>query len=125
MLAYLCEHYGGARRKGGRRKLRLLACACCRRVWHKLAEDRDRQLVLLSEGFADGTVTAKKLEPARRRCLDRTGHIFSEVRAAIATADPQPRKAVKEVLFGVCSAVASHGAGYPERWQAEGEALAG
>src|SRR5438128_277003 len=116
MLTYLREHFGIARRKDGRRKLRLFACACCRRVWHKLTEDRDRRVVLLSEDFADARASAEELESARRRCLDRTGHVHPAVRAAIATADPQPRTAAKEVMFGVCSAVASHGVGYNERW---------
>jgi uncharacterized membrane protein len=124
MLAFLCDHSGTARRKQGRRKLRLLACACCRRVWHKLTEDRDRRMVLLSEDFADGAASPQELGAARQLSLDRPGHIFPAVRAAIATADPQPRAAVNEAMFGVCSAVASHGAGYGERWQAEAEALA-
>jgi hypothetical protein len=125
MLTYLREQSGVARRKGGRRTLRLFACACCRRVWHKLAEDRDRRVVLLSEAFADGMASAEELESARRRCLDRTGRVYPAVRAAIAAADPQPRAAAKAVTFGVCGAIASHGVGYDERWKAEAEAMAG
>src|SRR3954452_20585884 len=37
------------------RKLRLLACACCRRYWH-LLNDRGRGLVELAEKFADGRI---------------------------------------------------------------------
>jgi hypothetical protein len=125
MLQYLCDRRGAARRKNGRRKLRLLACACCRRVWHKLTEERDRHIVLVAEDLADGLASAEEVDSARRRCLDRTEYIFPAIRVAIATTAPQPRAAVQEVLFGVCAAVASHGVGYPERWKAEGKALAG
>jgi hypothetical protein len=124
MLAYLCEHFGTARRKEGRRKLRLFACACCRHVWDKLTEDRDRQIVLLSEDFADGGTSIEELERARQVCLDRPGFLYPAIRAAIATANPQPRAAATEVMSGVCSAIASHGVGYNERWRAETEALA-
>jgi hypothetical protein len=124
MLTSICDNFGAARRKSGRRKLRLFACACCRHVWHKLTEDRDRQIVLLSEDFADGKVSPVDLAGARKHCLDRPGYIYPAIRAAIATTNPQPRTAANEVMFGVCSAIASHGAGYHERWHAEVEALA-
>jgi hypothetical protein len=58
MLPHLrtaCVH----RRKGGRRKLRLFACACWRRVWHLIGDGQDRwpasqALVEVMEGYADG-----------------------------------------------------------------------
>jgi hypothetical protein len=124
MVKHLCETCGAARRKNGRRKLRLLACACCRRVWDRLKEERDRDMLLVGEKLADGLVTAEEVEAARQRCLDRTEYIWPAIRAAIATTEPQPRTAVKEVMFNVCMAVASHGQGYPERWTAESTAHA-
>jgi hypothetical protein len=124
MVKHLCETCSAARRKDGRRKLRLLACACCRRVWDRLKEERDRDMLLVGEKLADGLATPEEVEAARQRCLDRTEYIWPAIRAAVATTEPQPRTAVKQVMFDVCCAVASHGQGYPERWTAEGTAHA-
>lgn len=42
------------------RKLRLFACACCRQVWHLLADDRSRKAVDAAEKYADGLATEKE-----------------------------------------------------------------
>lgn len=47
------------------RKLRLFACACCRRLWH-LWDARAQGAVAVAEQFADGLVNPKKLEAARQ-----------------------------------------------------------
>src|SRR5262252_365168 len=48
-----------------RRKLRLLAAACCRRVWALLFDERLQWAVEASERFADGEIGAVDLEAAR------------------------------------------------------------
>jgi len=49
------------------RRMRLFACACCRRIWHLLQEEGIRELVEASELFADDAIGANEF----RRILDR------------------------------------------------------
>src|SRR5579871_3392286 len=55
------------RDKASDRKLRLFACSCCRCMWGLLADDAwRRNLVELTERFADGVASLADLETARR-----------------------------------------------------------
>ena len=58
MLDFLGERAGG-------RKLRLFACACCRRIWPMLADERSRKAVEIAEGYADGMASGSELGAAR------------------------------------------------------------
>lgn len=48
----------------GERTWRLLACACCRRAWHLLVDERTRLGVEVAERFADGQVSREDLRAA-------------------------------------------------------------
>src|SRR5262245_22995345 len=56
----------------GPRKLRLFACACCRRAWHLLG-DPSRRAVEAAEAFADGAVSAEFLMAAGREAWEAVG----------------------------------------------------
>src|SRR5438105_3480713 len=44
------------------RKLRLFACACARRLWSLLLDERSRQAIEAAEGYADGLVSDSELD---------------------------------------------------------------
>lgn len=49
------------------RKLRLVACACCRRIWDLISPDPGRRAVETAERWADGQATEQEVRDARSR----------------------------------------------------------
>jgi integrase len=88
--------------KVSERKLRLLACACCRRLWHLFTDKRSRRAVNLAEVYADGLVSRTALDRARKaaRSADVPNSVESR-RAAAAWYAPQkvplPRVTRREI----------------------------
>ena len=78
MLGHLGE-------RASERKLRLFACACCRRIWHLLKDRRSREAVEAVGRFADG------LAPAEERATANFAALQAAEAAARAYDEGPPR----------------------------------
>jgi hypothetical protein len=65
---------GFVRGKVSGRKLRLFACACVRRIWHRMGEDATPKEVEASERVADGELSGDTLKEIRSRLGARGGY---------------------------------------------------
>jgi hypothetical protein len=50
--------------KCSERKFRLFGCACCRRIWHLLADERSRMAVEFTEWYAEGELNDEDIREA-------------------------------------------------------------
>src|SRR5579884_4541723 len=53
----MLEHIGPT---ADARGLRLFACACARRVWHLLVDDRSKDAVVVAEDYAEGRTSGER-----------------------------------------------------------------
>jgi hypothetical protein len=81
LLRHLEQHCRITKVPGGRRRLRLYACACCRRAWHLLGA-AERGIVEVAERAADGKATRQELADAEDEAVELTRRIESGLRSA-------------------------------------------
>jgi hypothetical protein len=102
------------RGKASNRKLRLLACACCRCVWHLIPEGACRKAVEVGERYADGLATEAELHAVARAAirfygnftvLSSEGHASAEACAA-AVAIVDNARSMEEAATHAFAAVA-------------------
>jgi hypothetical protein len=88
-------------REAGERKLRLLTCACLRRLWHLLPDGPCRQAVEVGEAWADGLAGREELDDAFDAAVD-FGVSLGD--------DPNVRQAAAEAVLGAADVFPDYGA---------------
>ena len=64
----------------GGRKFRLHACACCRRLWHRLPDGPSRRVVEVAERYADGAATAAEWGAAADQARATLERVDADIR---------------------------------------------
>jgi hypothetical protein len=105
MIDYLCDG-GATRRKAGKRKFTLLACACCRVAWELMPADKARLWIEAAEAAADGLPLAAPPPPATRDDLIiQPGSIASWANSAALTAKGGSARLIPTVVAAVRDAL--------------------
>jgi hypothetical protein len=84
--------------KVSHRKLRLFKCACCRRVWRLLTEDRSRKGIEAVEAVADGELSAESFEAASQGCRSAY-YELAEMLTSAASTSPGSFRLLQAKLF--------------------------
>lgn len=114
MTLFVASHDGMARRKIGRRKLRLFGCFSCRQLWEQMTDARSRHAVEVAERLADDRATPAEVkqavEDAHLVCLavvsraPQSGNAYqraAEARGWLPDDERDAARSARSVLSGV------------------------
>lgn len=99
------------------RKLRLFACACCRRIWHLLDEEPSRRAVQTAEQFADGLGSPEQLARARAEARQVTWDAIQRVRTEWSM--PRVNESARVAWVAVWAACAAEETAEARIWSEE------
>jgi hypothetical protein len=71
--------------KVSERKLRLFACACCRRIWHLLSDQKSKIAVEVAERYADRQATLDELKTVSEAAIAASWAVQDELDGAWPT----------------------------------------
>jgi hypothetical protein len=97
--------YGKKEQRPSPRKLQLFCCACCRRIWHLVTDERLRRAVDVAEQCADGLVTEKEARSVilfDRELVDSGGG-FAVLHAVSSRGRISEHAAIQSAEYAACA----------------------